>query len=52
MSEDTSIRVMNCSNCGEIVKEGINFCPYCSRKVDMGRLIIKEIDKGKDNRSP
>ena len=52
MSEDTLIRVMNCSNCGEIVKEGINFCPYCSRKVDMDRLIIKEIDKGKDNRSP
>ncbi|HMB44402.1 MAG TPA: zinc ribbon domain-containing protein [Candidatus Methanoperedens sp.] len=49
MSEDTSIRVMKCSNCGKIVKERSNFCPYSSRKVDMDRLIIKEIDKGKDN---
>ena len=52
MSTDTSIRVMNCSNCGDIVKEGINFCPYCGKKVDMDRLIIKKIDKCKDNRSP
>ena len=37
---------------GEIIKEGINLCPYCGKKVDMDRLIIKEIDKGKDNRSP
>ena len=52
MSTDTSIRVMNCSKSGEIIKEGINLCPYCGKKVNMDRLIIKEIDKGKDNRSP
>ena len=52
MSTDTSIRVVNCSKSGEIIKEGINLCPYCGKKVDMDRLIIKEIDKCKDNRSP
>jgi hypothetical protein len=43
---------MNCSNWGEIVKEGIKFCPYCGKKVNIDRLIIKEIDKRKNNRSP
>lgn len=43
---------MYCSNCGEIIKEGINFCPSCGKKVDMYRLISKEIDKGKDEGSP
>ncbi len=43
---------MYCSNCGELVKEGINFCPSCGKKVDMDRLISKEIDKDIDKGSP
>lgn len=38
---------MYCTNCGEIVKEGIVFCPHCGNKIDMEKLIPREIDKDK-----
>lgn len=36
---------MYCTNCGEIVKEGNDFCPHCGNKIE--KSISREIDKDK-----
>lgn len=40
---------MYCTNCGEIIKDGINFCPNCGKKIDTDGLMPKEVDKCKSS---